>query len=76
MKPVVNRLESELGDQASVIRLDVFSSVGRAAGSQLGIRGVPTFILLDGRGQILDRQVGSLNTEKIKALVHQANERK
>jgi len=72
----VNRLERELGAQARIIRLDVFSSVGRTAASQFAVRGVPTFILLDGHGQILDRQVGSLNTEKIKTLVHQANERK
>lgn len=67
----MDRLEKELGEQARIIRLDVFSSVGRTAGGQFGVRSVPTFILLDGQGSILYRQSGTINTEKVKDLVQQ-----
>ena len=58
-----------------VVRLDVLSGIGRAVGSQYGTRAVPTFVLFDGRGNAIYRQAGLLDTDKIKGLVLQVNER-
>jgi thioredoxin-related protein len=74
-KPVVNRLEDELGSQASVIRLDVLSSIGQTAGGQYGIRAVPTFLLMDGQGNLIYRQSGRIDTAKVKDLVSEIHER-
>ena len=74
MKPVVDRLEQELGANASVVRLDVFSAIGRTAAGRFAVRSVPTFLLSDGQGNILYRQTGSIDTGKVKDLVQQANE--
>ena len=76
VKPVVNRLEKELGSQASVVRLNLLSSIGRTVGGQFGVRAVPTFILLDDQGNAIYRQSGRIDTTKVKDLVYQANERK
>lgn len=76
MKPVVDRLELELGETASVIRLDVFSAVGQTAAGRFGVRSVPTFLLSDGHDNIVYRQTGSIDTGKVKELVKQANEGK
>jgi thioredoxin-related protein len=76
VKPAVSRLEKELGSQASVVRLDLLSSIGRAAGGQFGIRAVPTFLLLDGQGNTVYHQAGRIDAMKVTDLVHQINERK
>lgn len=72
----MNRLEKELGSQASVVRLDVLSSVGRTAAGRFGVRGVPTFILLDDQGNPTYRQTGAIDTARVKTLVEELNERK
>lgn len=72
----MNRLEKELGSQASVVRLDALSSVGRTAAGRFGVRGVPTFILLDDQGNAKYRQTGTIDTARVKDLVEEMNERK
>jgi thioredoxin-related protein len=59
-----------------VVRLDVLSGIGRAVGSQYATRAVPTFMLFDGHGNAIYRQAGLLDTDKVKTLVQQVNERK
>ncbi len=66
-KPVVDRLERELEGQAQVLKLNVVSSVGRQLTSRYGVRGVPTFFLFDGAGQMVHYQVGRLDTHRIHA---------
>lgn len=66
-KPVVDRLERDLEGQASVLRLSAWSSVGRQLGAQYGVRGVPTFFLFDGSGEMIHYQVGRLDADQIKA---------
>jgi thioredoxin-related protein len=76
VKPAVSRLEKELGAQASVVRLDLLSSIGRAAAGQFGIRAVPAFLLLDNQGNTIYQQTGRIDTMKVRDLVRQINERK
>lgn len=51
-------VETELAGKARVIRLDVFSSVGRQAAARYGVRGTPTVVVLDGRGDLVYGQAG------------------
>ncbi|MCK6628761.1 MAG: hypothetical protein L6R45_26735 [Anaerolineae bacterium] len=51
-------METKLAGKARVIRLDVFSRVGRQAAARYGVRGTPTVIVLDGRGDLVYGQAG------------------
>jgi thioredoxin-related protein len=43
--------------------------LGRELGARYGVRGVPTFLLFDGAGQMIHHQVGRLDADRIKAEV-------
>lgn len=64
-KPVVDRLERDLEGQAQVLRLSAFNPVGRQLASRYGVRGVPTFLLFDGAGEVVHYQVGRLDANRI-----------
>lgn len=68
-KPIVDGVEKQLMGKAQVIRLDVTSQVGRAAGARYGVRGVPTLIVVDGAGQPVDTQVGFIQSDRVIAQV-------
>jgi thioredoxin-related protein len=57
-KPIVDGIEKDLKDRARVIRLDVWSGVGKALAQRYGVRGIPTLVVLDRAGQVQDVQVG------------------
>jgi thioredoxin-related protein len=65
-KPVVDRLERDLEGVAQVLRLSAYSTVGRQLASRYGVRGVPTFLLFDGNGEMVHYQVGRLDANRIK----------
>jgi len=58
VKPIVDGLEKQLTGKAEVVRLDVMSEVGRAAAIRYGVRGVPTLVLVDGKGHPVFNQAG------------------
>ena len=66
-KPVVDRLERDLEGQVDVLRLSAFGSVGRQLTARYGVRGVPTFLLFDGSGELIHYQVGKLDAERVEA---------
>jgi len=57
-KPVVDGLERELEGQAQVLRLNAMDAVGGKLAMRYGVRGVPTFVLLNGAGEVMLKQVG------------------
>lgn len=63
----MDRLERDLEGRAGVLRLGVWSSVGRQLAARYGVRGVPTFLLFDGNGQMVHYQVGRLDAERIRS---------
>ncbi len=65
-KPVVDRLERDLEGTAKVLKLSAWSSVGKELGARYGVRGVPTFLLFDGSGEMIHYQVGRLDAERVK----------
>lgn len=62
-------LERELEGQARVVRLGVMSQMGREVARRYGVRGMPTFLIFDGQGDLIGRQVGFPNHSEIKVLV-------
>lgn len=63
----MDRLERELEGQAQVLRLSTWSEVGRQLGARYGVRGVPTFFLFDGTGEMVSYQVGRLDADQVRA---------
>ena len=62
-------LERDLDGQARVVRLSVLSELGREVAQRYGVRGVPTFLIFDGQGELIERQVGFPDRNGIKTLV-------
>jgi thioredoxin-related protein len=65
----VDRLERELQGRAQVLRLNVMDDVGGSLALRYGVRGVPTFVLLDGAGQVVLAQAGMPDRTEIVAAV-------
>ena len=65
-KPVVDRLEQDLEGQAQVLRLSIWGALGRQMAARYGVRGVPTFLLFNGEGEMVHYQVGHLNSDRVK----------
>jgi thioredoxin-related protein len=69
MKPVVDELENELGNQILFIRLNIQETVGRELAPVYDFEFTPTFIYFDGQGNELWREVGSLDTQRVRESV-------
>ncbi|MBU0702868.1 MAG: thioredoxin family protein [Chloroflexi bacterium] len=65
-------LERDLEGQAQVLRLSVMDDVGGELAMRYGVRGVPTFVLLDGAGKTVLTQVGLPDREEIVAAVERS----
>jgi thioredoxin-like negative regulator of GroEL len=68
-KPIVDGIEKDLEGRAKVVRLGVMSGVGSQAARRYGVRGVPTLLVFDGAGQVVDQSVGIPDREAIVARV-------
>ncbi len=66
MKPVVDELENELGDEITFIRLNIQEEVGRELAPVYGFEFTPTFIYFDASGDELWREVGGLDTQRVR----------
>ena len=62
-------LERELQGRAQVLRLSVLDDVGGELALRYGVRGVPTFVLLDGASEVVLTQVGMPDRTVITAAV-------
>ena len=69
MKPVVDELENELGDQILFIRLNIQEKVGRELAPVYDFEFTPTFIYFDENGSELWRDVGGLDPQQVKESV-------
>ncbi len=55
--------------QATVLRLDLLSGVGREAARAYGVKIVPTTLLFDGEGRVVLRETGMPDAERFRARV-------
>ena len=66
MKPVVDELERELGGKLHFIRLNIQEDVGRELAPVYDFEFTPTFIFFDADGNEQWRQVGGLDTQRVR----------
>ena len=50
-------------------RLSILSELGRDVAQRYGVRTVPTFLIFDGKGTLIGRQVGFPDRGEIEALL-------
>ena len=65
MKPVVNRIESLLGDEAQVMRLNILEAEGRKAAMLYAVRAVPTIVVIDACGNEAAVYVGFASAQQV-----------
>ncbi len=69
MTPILKEVAAQVGDKAQIVKVDVDQNPELAA--QLGIMGVPTFILYR-RGEVKWRQSGMRSAQALKHVIEQA----
>jgi thioredoxin-like negative regulator of GroEL len=68
-KPIVDGIERDLEGRAKVVRLGVMNDLGIQAARRYGVRGVPTVIIFDGAGQIVEQSMGIPDRDSVVAQV-------
>lgn len=58
MTPIVDGLEAEFMGHVSVVRLDADESVNAQVQTRYGVRGHPSFAVLDSEGVVTQRLLG------------------
>jgi len=64
----VSGIEEQVGNQVEIIRLDLLSAIGRQAARAYDVRMVPATLLFDSQGEIVDRQMGMPETDRVMAI--------
>lgn len=65
-------LGRELEDEAVLVRLNALSADGRSAAREYGVRAVPTLLVFDACGTMIDAQIGLMNAPRAAAAVREA----
>lgn len=65
MQPIVDRLEEEFEAQMVVARLDATSEEGLLRMESYGLRGHPSYVLVDSSGEVLWKMAGQFTGEQL-----------
>ena len=68
MKPILDELKTKVGDQATILKIDVDKNP--EAAMKYSIRGVPTLILFQ-NGEIKWRHSGVIPANSLEEIIHQ-----
>lgn len=68
MKPILEKVKADLGDSATIIKVDVDKN--QSAAQAYRIQGVPTLIVFK-NGQPLWRQSGVVQADQLKSVIQQ-----
>ena len=66
LKPVVDELENQFGQRLTIIRVNIQEETGRELAQVYNFSFTPTFIFFDENGGELWREVGGLDTERVR----------
>lgn len=64
-KPIVDGIERDLEGQARVVRLSVMSDIGSRAAQRYNVRGVPTVLVFDGNGNLIEQRAGIPDRKRV-----------
>lgn len=70
MNPILKEVAGEIGEKASIVKVDVDQN--QALASQLGIQGVPTFMLFQG-GKVKWSRSGMQSAYTLKQVIEEAS---
>lgn len=72
--PIVNGLEAEFAGEINVAQLNVGEGNHAALQTQYGLRGHPSFVVLDRGGAVAERYFGPQSTETLRSAIEKVLE--
>lgn len=66
---MVHRLEAEFWGEIDFVYLDQYDAANREVLDLYGVRGRPTFVLIDSDGTAVERWFGAIAEEQIRAIL-------
>jgi hypothetical protein len=69
MQPIVNGLQADFAGRLVVERLDANTDMGRNAMNAYGLRGHPSYALVDSEGTVQWTSFGPLSVEQLRQFV-------
>lgn len=72
MMPIVNGLEEEFAGQINVLRLNAVETENEELMQSYGLRGHPSFVVLDENGRVSQTYFGPQNEDMLRTAVQSA----
>jgi hypothetical protein len=66
-KPIVDGIEKDLQGRAEVVRLNMLTKFGKSVAGRYQVQGLPTTLVINGKGDVTYRHSGLPSRKKIVA---------
>ena len=70
----MDRLETELDGQATILRVDFLGTIGRKLAVKYRVVLIPTLLIFDGNGRLITKMTGLPDTRTILHIMTRLNE--